>query len=73
MRDLMLWALVASCVGLASNLDFTEAIADEAHYCAMVRQYQLDPNTGWPDYRGIYDEVCVRRYKTPVEAYKHLM
>ena len=27
-------------------------------YCNMVKLNRGDPTLGWPDYKGIYDEVC---------------
>jgi len=35
-----------------------DAQADLDLYCDMVHLRQQNPDLGWPDYRGIYNEVC---------------
>ena len=35
-----------------------EMEADRRLYCTMVKLHMDDPRIGWPDYRGVYAEVC---------------
>ena len=43
---------IIAALGIAGNGDLEEAERAQAEYCANVE-------TGsWPDYRGIYSEVC---------------
>lgn len=43
---------IITALGIAGNGDLEEAQRVESEYCANVE-------TGsWPDYRGIYSEVC---------------
>ena len=56
---LLALAVLALIVG-----SYTEAKTEAEHelrfYCEMVdiRRNSGDPNVGWPDYKGVYDEQC---------------
>lgn len=32
---------------------------DRKEYCEMVELHNADPALGWPDYKGVYQEVCI--------------
>lgn len=48
-----LWILLA--LGLCGCGDYDDAKEEEALYCDMVAKGY------WPDYRGVYQERCLRR------------
>ena len=43
-------------LGMAGQMDFEDAKAEEALYCDNVK------NGVWPDYDGIYADVCEAEY-----------
>ena len=43
-------------VGFAGRMDCEDAVAEEALYCSNVK------NGIWPDYDGIYADVCEAEY-----------
>lgn len=43
---------IIAALGIAGNGDLEEAQRAESEYCANVE------TEAWPDYRGIYSEVC---------------
>lgn len=45
-------------LGLLGALDVEDEQAEQDLYCDMVKQHRKDPSTGWPDYRGEFDELC---------------
>ena len=42
--------------GVVGRLDYEDAVAEEALYCSNVK------NGIWPDYDGIYADVCEAEY-----------
>lgn len=38
--------------GVVGRMDYEDAVAEEALYCSNVK------NGTWPDYEGIYADVC---------------
>ena len=54
---------VITIVGIflyASMSDSEEALEAESDYCEMVTMHiDSDGELGWPDYKGIYSNVCV--------------
>jgi len=55
--------LIFIIVGLGLLIGMTTTEEEQegnAFYCEMVKIHKdsIDPHLGWPDYRGIYDEVC---------------
>lgn len=50
---------VVVVLAFAGLLDEDAAQADEQHYCEMVKLHK-ETGKGWPDYKGIYAEVCGR-------------
>jgi hypothetical protein len=40
------------------TLDYDDAVERDEHYCFMVELHKQDPDNGWPDFNGNYDEVC---------------
>ena len=51
-------ALIGFGIGL---IDFEEELSiEEIEYCEMVEIYHsTNDGLGWPDYRGIYNKMCV--------------
>ena len=45
--------------GVVGRLDYEDAVAEEALYCSNVK------NGTWPDYNGIYADVCEAEYGKP--------
>ena len=46
-------ALICALAAVAGMLDYSDQVADEEGYCAMVRLYQSSGGkSGWPAYRG---------------------
>ena len=43
---------LVAALGLVGNGDLEEAERAQAEYCANVE------SEAWPDYRGVYSEVC---------------
>lgn len=57
-------ALIAACLvvlGIVGQMDYEDALAEEANYCKMVR------DGVWPDYDGIYEKVC-KKYELVVDS-----
>ncbi len=49
--------------GVAGQSDYEDAAREEAVYCANVKQYKdTGGQLGWPDYREVYNTMCVRDY-----------
>ena len=46
-------------VGVVGRFDYEDAVAEEALYCSNVK------NGLWPDYDGIYADVCEAEYGKP--------
>ena len=45
-------------LALVGSIDYDEELARDEHYCFMVELNKQDPDNGWPDFNGNYDEVC---------------
>lgn len=45
-------------IGTAGEQDRIEADRSAEVYCEMVRIHKENPEFGWPDFRGTYDEFC---------------
>lgn len=58
MKELICLLLFAGVVWWIAEDDQREQREEVALYCDMVELHQRNPELGWPDYRGIYDEVC---------------
>lgn len=54
--------LLAALIMIICALPFdavSDSRQDEKTYCEMVSQWKLsDGRHGWPDYRGMFNEVC---------------
>ena len=50
--------IVFILMGFVSSLDQQSAVSEAETYCDMVQQHKLNPETGWPDYRGTFNEMC---------------
>lgn len=51
--------------GLAAALfvgwmDKKDQETQEDYYCQMVALHKQDPSRGWPDYRKIYTQTCLK-------------
>ncbi len=50
--------------GLAGRSDYEDAVREEQLYCANVALYKATEGLqGWPDYRDVYNTMCVRETK----------
>lgn len=51
--------IILVALGMAGQGDLAESETDATNYCEMVEIYKrTGGGNGWPDYRGIYQEVC---------------
>jgi len=52
--------MVTLTIGLVGTVMVEDEQQEETLYCEMVgiRMDTGNPHLGWPDYKGIYDEVC---------------
>jgi hypothetical protein len=63
MKSKLLGILLAGAAfvafGLVGSMDYEDALAEQEHYCEMVKQ-NLDTNgeQGWPDYNENYSQGC---------------
>ena len=56
--------LLLALILAAAMDDYKDAKDEERLYCSMVQQYRgTGGQYGWPDYKGIYDEVCMQMVK----------
>ena len=47
--------------GIAGQSDYEDAAREEALYCSNVELYKATGGEqGWPDYREVYDTMCVK-------------
>jgi hypothetical protein len=59
-------ALAIATLGLIGQSDYEMELESEKYYCEMVSQFNetkhldRDSHRGHPDYKGIYQEVCVK-------------
>ena len=61
-------ALCSSLMLLAYALKGMESesevqVKEQDLYCEMVSLHLDDKTLGWPDYKGIYDSVCIPKYR----------
>ena len=60
-KEKLVFALVASIASLCLleiESDYDVELREQETYCEMVSLHFQDPDIGWPDYKGIYSEVC---------------
>lgn len=50
-------------LGIAGHMDYQDQLAEEEHYCEMVAAYKAGSHLGWPDFKGIYQETCLKPRK----------
>lgn len=49
--------------GIAGRSDYEDAVREEAIYCEQVQRYKATGGQeGWPDYRELYNTMCVKDY-----------
>lgn len=54
-------AVILTLAGIAGQSDYEAALLEERAYCASVTQYMATQGSeGWPDYRLLYDSMCVK-------------
>lgn len=51
--------LLLAAYGLVGSSDVESERADAELYCDMVKLNKHDPQKGWPDYKGTYDDYCI--------------
>lgn len=56
----VLLAILAVCfvLGYVTGMDEEDERLEQELYCEMVKQHRKDANTGWPDYREQFAELC---------------
>ena len=52
-RTAILVSLAIFLFGVVSEMSYEDAVREENQYCELVG------DGTWPDYKGIYEEVCV--------------
>lgn len=53
-----------SSLVIVSTLDFEDEKLEQKHYCKMVDLFKSsDGEQGWPDYKSVYGEQCVKDKK----------
>lgn len=51
--------IALAALGIAGNMDKQDAEQRHSTYCEMVQTFKESNGAyGWPDYKGIYQEVC---------------
>ena len=58
MHNLIIALIVAGVIALISVMTVEQEQKELDLYCEMVELRQTNPDLGWPDYKGIYEEVC---------------
>ena len=58
-KTILIVAAVVALFGIVGHFDYEDAKAEEALYCSNVK------NGVWPDYDGIYADVCEAEYGKP--------
>jgi len=44
--------------GVTGALEEEDEQAQVEYYCEMVKLNKEDPALGWPDFKGVYSEIC---------------
>lgn len=57
-QTILLVILLVGFILVAGKMDFEDEANDQAIYCDMVAKHKQDASTGWPDFKGNYDQVC---------------
>lgn len=52
MKQIIFIAALISLIALISNMAHEDDVAQQEHYCEMVK------TKSWPDYKGIYKKHC---------------
>ena len=58
-KTVLIAVAVVALFGIVGHFDYEDAKAEEALYCSNVK------NGVWPDYDGIYADVCEAEYGKP--------
>lgn len=59
-------AVILTLAGIAGQSDYEAAVLEERAYCASVTQYMATGGSkGWPDYRGLYTDMCAKYADEP--------
>lgn len=56
MKSVFIGIAIGLLLGVVGSMDYEDAKAEEALYCSNVK------NGVWPDYDGIYADVCEAEY-----------
>ena len=61
------WVIVGMLIfvllaGIAGQSDYEDALREEQLYCTNVELYKATGGEqGWPDYREVYNTMCVKK------------
>lgn len=62
-RRLVILSVIAAVLlawSYVTGADIEDEQAEQELYCEMVKQHRKDANTGWPDYREQFAELCAK-------------
>lgn len=61
-RLVVLSVIAAALLAMSyvTRADIEDEQLEQELYCEMVKQHRKDANTGWPDYREQFAELCTK-------------